>query len=268
MPSEHGFNLSGNAAELYQKVLVPAWLGQWAEALVDYARVKPGWNVLDAACGTGVVARTVERSVEEVGSIYGIDVNKQMLEIASSFSDSRGLIQWIERDVSATKLESNSIDVVLSQQGLQYFPNKLGALNEMHRVLRTGGKAYFSLWHSHSIYTSTLVEALTKYISEEAGKQQDESRNTPDSVELEELMLNAGFKEVVVTAQELDICTPDATTFIPRHMSSMPFGAIFNSKEESKKKELINYVSAKLAVYEIDGQLKYKDKVNIVSGKK
>jgi 2-polyprenyl-3-methyl-5-hydroxy-6-metoxy-1,4-benzoquinol methylase len=47
--------------QAYEKYLVPALMGPWAEQLVDAAAIAPGEHVLDVGCGTGIVARTAAR---------------------------------------------------------------------------------------------------------------------------------------------------------------------------------------------------------------
>ena len=55
-----------NAAHRYEALFVPALFGQWAALLADTARIRHGQRVLDVACGTGIVARTVfDRDVVE-----------------------------------------------------------------------------------------------------------------------------------------------------------------------------------------------------------
>src|SRR5262245_55975624 len=53
------WQVAGNAAEIYEKELVPAIFAPWASLLVDLARPQEGDRALDVACGTGIVARTV-----------------------------------------------------------------------------------------------------------------------------------------------------------------------------------------------------------------
>jgi ubiquinone/menaquinone biosynthesis C-methylase UbiE len=51
MTEHEGWQVSGDAAEVYEKCFVPAIFGQWAPQLVDAARVASGDRVLDVGCG-------------------------------------------------------------------------------------------------------------------------------------------------------------------------------------------------------------------------
>jgi ubiquinone/menaquinone biosynthesis C-methylase UbiE len=75
------WQLEGSAAELYQRYLVPAITTKWARDLVDRARPRAGEEVLDVACGTGVVARLAAKSVGH-GRVTGLDLNAGMLAVA------------------------------------------------------------------------------------------------------------------------------------------------------------------------------------------
>jgi hypothetical protein len=51
------WQLSRNAAERHERVLVPAIFAPWAADLVALADLRPGERVVDVACGPGVGAR-------------------------------------------------------------------------------------------------------------------------------------------------------------------------------------------------------------------
>ena len=60
MVDHHHWQLDGSAPELYEKYL-PAITRRWADDLVGRAQPSAGEEVLDVACGTGVVARSASR---------------------------------------------------------------------------------------------------------------------------------------------------------------------------------------------------------------
>src|ERR1700730_7053548 len=81
MVDRHHWQLDGNAPELFQRYLVSAITAKWAEDIVDRARPQAGDEVLDIACGTGVVARVASKRVSK-GHVTGLDLNKGMLAVA------------------------------------------------------------------------------------------------------------------------------------------------------------------------------------------
>jgi len=84
MNTPNQWQLSGNAAERYERVLVPAIFSPWAADLVALAKLRPGERVLDVACGTGVVGRLAAERVGPKGHVTGLDLNESMLEVARS----------------------------------------------------------------------------------------------------------------------------------------------------------------------------------------
>jgi ubiquinone/menaquinone biosynthesis C-methylase UbiE len=143
---QRGDGLWGNAsvaADRYERALVPALFEPWADVLLDIAGVGQGDRVLDVACGTGVVARSAARRVGSGGHVCGLDVNEDMLAIARSTNPD---IEWRQAGSSRTGLPDASFDAAFCQQGLQFFPDRLGALREIHRVLAPGGRAVIATW--------------------------------------------------------------------------------------------------------------------------
>ena len=67
MTEPEDWQVSGNAAEVYEKCFVPAIFGQWAPYVADAARLASTDRVLDVGCGTGVLARAAADRVAAAG---------------------------------------------------------------------------------------------------------------------------------------------------------------------------------------------------------
>ena len=100
----------GSAAEIYERHMVPAIFGPWAEDLVACAAPQPGERVLDVACGTGVVARLVAERVGPAGQVVGLDLTPGMLTVARALPPPQGsMIEWREGNASAIPLADASV---------------------------------------------------------------------------------------------------------------------------------------------------------------
>src|SRR5579863_6581146 len=115
-----------------------------AARLVKHAKVQAGQNVLDVACGTGVVAVTAARRGARV---TGLDLTPALLERARENSQIAAVkIDWHEGDAENLPFEDAAFDVVLSQFGHMFAPRSEVAVGEMLRVLKPGGTIAFSTW--------------------------------------------------------------------------------------------------------------------------
>ena len=84
-----------NPAESYENYMVPALFAPWASRLVRSANPRPGERVLDLACGTGIVARSIALRIGSEGSITAIDLSPSMLAIGRAAAENESLdIEW------------------------------------------------------------------------------------------------------------------------------------------------------------------------------
>jgi ubiquinone/menaquinone biosynthesis C-methylase UbiE len=134
-PTE-AYQISTGAAEVYETKFVPAFFAEWAPHLVDFAGIAPGQAVLDVACGTGIVARTVADRLGRGSRVVGLDLNEAMLAVARRV---RPELEWRQGDAAALPFADRSFDAVLCQMALMFFPDRAGALREMRRVVADGG---------------------------------------------------------------------------------------------------------------------------------
>lgn len=115
-----------------------------AAYLVEYAGLRKGQDVLDVACGTGVVAVTAAR---RGARMRGLDLSPVLLSDARKNADMAGVsIEFVEGDVEALPYADGTFDGVLSQFGHMFAPRPEVAVSEMLRVLKPGGRIAFSTW--------------------------------------------------------------------------------------------------------------------------
>lgn len=132
-------------AKAYEERLVPALFQDVAKHLAEAAKVHTGQDVLDVACGTGILARAITRQYENLGSVTGLDLNPGMLAVAQRKAPG---IDWQKGDAEALPFKDRSFDVVVSQFGLMLFPSPTLALQEMYRVLRPKGRLVVAVFGS------------------------------------------------------------------------------------------------------------------------
>src|SRR4051812_18540547 len=121
--AQSGWQLASDAPRSYEKYIVSALFDDWARELIATAGLRPGERVLDVGCGTGIVARHALRAVAPGGSVDAFDVNDGMLGVARSTSANDG-IRFQAGDAAAAPVADHSFDVVVCQQGLQYFQDR------------------------------------------------------------------------------------------------------------------------------------------------
>ena len=115
-----------------------------AAEFVTFAKVRSGETVLDAGCGTGVVAITAARAG---ASAKGLDLTPVLLERARENAHIADVeVEFTEGDVEALPYGDATFDVVLSQFGHMFAPRPEVALSEMLRVLKPGGRIAFATW--------------------------------------------------------------------------------------------------------------------------
>jgi ubiquinone/menaquinone biosynthesis C-methylase UbiE len=124
--------------ELYEQHLVPPLFRPFAEDIVQDLEIARGNDVLDIACGTGIVSRLAKKRAGDGGNVVGVDSNPQMLDVARRSDPS---VDWRQGDASNLPVdETEKFDVVTCQQGIQFFPDRPAAMREMHRVLKDNGR--------------------------------------------------------------------------------------------------------------------------------
>jgi len=187
-----------SAAEVYEEFFIPALFQEWTNRVADAAHIQVGQRVLDVACGTGILARTVAERVGANGSVVGIDVNEGMLVVAKRKAPD---IEWRQGKAEMLPFDEDSFDVVVSQFGLMFFEDRPLALREMMRVLRPGGHLAIAVWDT--LENTPGYTAMVSLVQRLFGEQAANSMRAPyvlgDKKELQALFGDAGISQALIT---------------------------------------------------------------------
>lgn len=228
--------------ENYDRYLGPFLFEPWAGILLAIAGAKPGDELLDIASGTGVVTRLAARRVAPGGRVVAADFSEAMLAYASSrpAASDAAPIEFVHGSAEALPLPGDRFDVVLCQQGLQFFPDRPGAVREMGRVLRPGGVASVSVWTAgrrlepFDNYTEVLAEMGVEPPFPGAFER-DAFALGGD--ELRTLFEDAGFASIDISSVERTI-ELESTESAVAGIRGTPFGPIVEALPADRRREL------------------------------
>ena len=241
MTGEQRWHLAGTAPEIYAEHLVPAVFAPWAPVLLDAAAVGIGHTVLDVACGTGVVAAAAVERVGPSGAVTGVDINPGMIAVAARTQG----VRWARADAARLPFPDGGFDRVLCQAGLQFVPDRLGALREMGRVLRPGGRVALLVWRAlhHSPGFAALADALQAVVGPEAAAVMRAPFVFGDDPRpLVTLLDSAGFGDVDVQARAGTVRFASVEAFVRCQRAASPLAAHVDVRHVP---DLIAYVAAR-----------------------
>ncbi len=249
MTGESGFQLKQGGPEVYELCWVRAQMGRCAEELVAAAGIAPGDRVLDVGCGTGVVARAAATRCGAAANVTGTDVSAGMLEAAARFAAEAGLaeIAWLECDAAAMPLPDAAFDVSLCQQGLQFMPDKPGAMAEMARVLKPGGRLALSVWKSRSPIGAAFATVLDRHFGAGTTAPWEMVYSLGDRDRLHDLAEGAGLRDAHVAFDVKFARHPDPEAFITGAIAGSPIAGTVAELPEAEHARLIKEIVAELA---------------------
>ncbi|MCP4004294.1 MAG: methyltransferase domain-containing protein [bacterium] len=195
-----------SVAAAYDDILVPILFEPWAARLVDEFRPWNGLCVLDLATGTGIVAAELAKHVGPEGKVIGADINAEMLSLARHrCTGARSPVEFIESPAHPLAIPDESVDVVVCQQGFQFFPDKSAAAEEMARVLRKRGKVILATWRpvAECEFFGKVCEALESIDEAELTHSMRVPFDFMPESELSQHFEATGFQGVRITQERL-----------------------------------------------------------------
>jgi SAM-dependent methyltransferase len=138
----HDWRSYNSAAETHERIAVPYVFLEPAQHLVEAVRLAPGARVLDAGCGTGVVARLAARAVAPGGIVVALDPAMEMLRVGRAHDIGAPLCGQAQ----SLPFPDGAFDAALAGFVISHVPSYEAALAEMVRVLAPGATLGVSAW--------------------------------------------------------------------------------------------------------------------------
>jgi thioredoxin type arsenate reductase len=108
----------------------------------DTVHIQPGETVIDLGSGAGNDVFIAQRLVGETGTVIGIDMTQAMIDRARQNAEKLGYknVQFRLGEIEQLPVDDNTADIVVSNCVINLVPDKLKAFQEIHRVLKPGGR--------------------------------------------------------------------------------------------------------------------------------
>ncbi len=181
------------------------------ELLLDMAGVSGGTELLDVACGPGMVACAAAQRVGSTVRVTGIDLTPAMIEQAKALQAKLGLgnVEWRVGEATALPFAAAGFDAVTTRYSMHHVADPDEVVAELMRVARPGarvaiadmvmpcaqGAAYDRMERLRDpSHVRTLTREALVALAVAAGLRDIRAADYPFTVDLDRLML-ASFPE-------------------------------------------------------------------------
>ncbi len=180
----------------------------WKAFTIAQSGVKTGSRVLDVAGGTADLTLQFARRVGATGQVVLSDINSSMLTVGRDrLMDEGFVVPAVQCDAERIPFPANYFDCVTVAFGLRNMTHKEGALGEMFRVLRPGGRLlvleFSKVWKPlqplYDAYSFKVLPLMGKLVTDDPDSYRylaESIRMHPSQEELKRMMEQAGFERV------------------------------------------------------------------------
>lgn len=137
-----------NAASDFYDHPVNSFWERYGRATVARLLINPGARVLDVCCGSGASAIPAAEAVGRQGFVLGVDLAENLLTLARAKAKERDLnnIEFRTGDMLDLQLPTIGFDAVICVFGIFFVPDMQGAVRELWRHVRPGGRLAITTW--------------------------------------------------------------------------------------------------------------------------
>ena len=135
------------AADFFDASPLSFW-DYFGRRTIELASLPSGSRVLDVCCGAAASALPAAEAVGPRGNVIGVDLAKQLLELARTKAVQRrlGNIEFEVGDMLSMRFPTASFDAVVCVFGIFFVPDMVKAVSELWTRVRPGGKLAVTTW--------------------------------------------------------------------------------------------------------------------------
>ena len=113
--------------------------------LVELLKLKAGDVVADIGVGTGYIARRIAPKIGDTGTVYGVDIQQEMLDLLAEKMTEAGItnVKGVLGTITDPKLPPNSVDLAIMVDVYHEFSHPYEMLQNICSALKTGGRIAF-----------------------------------------------------------------------------------------------------------------------------
>jgi ubiquinone/menaquinone biosynthesis C-methylase UbiE len=148
-----------NAAADYYDDPANSFWERFGRATVERLRLALGSRVLDVCCGSGASALPAAEMVGPTGTVLGIDLAANLLELARMKAAKRGLMntQFRVGDLLDMRLSDPQFDAVICVFGIFFIPDMPAAIRTLWHAVRPEGKLAVTTWGPRFLEPATTA---------------------------------------------------------------------------------------------------------------
>ena len=188
---------------LYDRYMGPLLFEPYARHVAERIAALRPERILETAAGTGIATRAVNEAVPDA-TIVATDINPSVVEFATQHGRA-GRASFQQADAQDLPFADASFDLVLCLFGIMFFPDKVKANAEAHRVLRPSGSYVLVTFNRIEMnpIPQAAGEAVASLFSEDPRYMERGPFSYTDPTRLEQDLQQAGFKSIEIDTVDL-----------------------------------------------------------------
>jgi len=167
--------------------------------------LRDGQEVLDLACGPGVISRLITEA-HPASRVTAMDLNGELLHAARQEASDAGLeqITFVQGDVYSPPLETDRFDFIYARLLFQHLEDPLRALQAVRSLLKSGGRLCIMDIDDAWLSLVPEPEGFQAFTQAAARAQAKQGGNRHIGRELGGLLEAAGFDDVAVHVETVN----------------------------------------------------------------